>query len=157
MDEKSRLLLIITLCASCAPTPQQRVTTDAGFDVIELTIEQARQAIKTGAIICEQLTKKYLERIEAFDQPAQVNSIIYINSNAIQRSRQLDQKFTETGRMQKLHCIPVILKDNFDTADMPTAAGSIALKGSYPPDDAFMVKRLREEDAIIIAKSNMGE
>ena len=59
--------------------------------------------------------------------------------------------------MKRLHCIPVILKDNFDTADMPTEAGSIAMQGSHPPDDAFMVKRLRNNDAIILAKSNMGE
>jgi len=59
--------------------------------------------------------------------------------------------------MKRLHCIPVILKDNFDTADMPTEAGSIALRGANPPDDAFMVKRLRAQDAIVIAKSNMGE
>jgi len=152
-----RLLLIIGLCVNCVQTPQQRVTPETGFDVIELTIEQAQQAIKSHAISCEQLTKRYLKRIEAYDQPAQVNSIIYINPNAVQRSRQLDRKFAETGRMQSLHCIPVILKDNYDTADMPTEAGSFALKGSYPPDDAFMVRRLREEDAIIIAKSNMGE
>ena len=59
--------------------------------------------------------------------------------------------------MKRLHCIPVILKDNFDTADMPTEAGSIAMQGSHPPDDAFMVKRLRDNDAIILAKSNMAE
>jgi Asp-tRNA(Asn)/Glu-tRNA(Gln) amidotransferase A subunit family amidase len=59
--------------------------------------------------------------------------------------------------MRTLHCIPVILKDNFDTADGPTEAGSIALRGSVPPDDAFMVQPLRAEDAIILAKSNMGE
>ena len=157
MPKSLGLLLIICVCASCAQTPQQRVSTETSFDVIELTIAQAQQAIKTHAITCVQLTKRYLERIEAYDQHTQVNSIIFINPNAIQRSRQLDRKFAGTGRMQKLHCIPVILKDNFDTADMPTEAGSIALKGSYPPDDAFMVKRLREEGAIIIAKSNMGE
>ena len=149
--------LIIAFCVSCAPTPQKRIIAAAGFDVIELTIEQAQRAIETDATTCEQLTKRYLKRIEAFDQPGQVNSIIYINPNAMQRSRQLDRKFDETGRMKRLHCIPVILKDNFDTADMPTEAGSIAMKGLFPLDDAFMVKRLREEDAIIIAKSNMGE
>jgi Asp-tRNA(Asn)/Glu-tRNA(Gln) amidotransferase A subunit family amidase len=152
-----RLILIIGLCVNCAQTPQQRVTTDTAFDVIELTIEQTQQAIKTHAVSCEQLTRRYLKRIEVYDQPTQVNSIIYINPNAIQRARNLDEKFAKSRRMQKLHCIPVILKDNFDTADMPTEAGSVALKGSYPPDDAFLVKRLREQDAIIIAKSNMGE
>jgi Asp-tRNA(Asn)/Glu-tRNA(Gln) amidotransferase A subunit family amidase len=150
-------LLIIGLCASCAQTPQQHLNTQADFDVIELTLEQAHQAIMTQAVNCEQLTERYLKRIEAFDQPSQVNSIIYVNPNAIGRARQLDRKFAVTGEMKKLHCASVILKDNFDTVDMPTEAGSIAMKGSFPPDDAFLVKRLREEDAIIIAKSNMGE
>lgn len=150
-------LLLVALFAGCASTPRQGTGVLPVFDVIELTIDQAKQAIKHRVVSCEQLTKRYLKRIEAYDQPTGVNAIIYVNPHALRRSRQLDKQFTETGRMKRLHCIPVILKDNFDTADMPTEAGSIAMKGSYPPDDAFMVKRLRVADAIIIAKSNMGE
>lgn len=150
-------ILVLGLCASCAPPPRAPATAESAFDVIELTIPQAHQAIETNFISCEGLTRRYLKRIEAYDQPTGLNAIIHINPNAIERSRKLDEQFAETGRMRRLHCIPLILKDNFDTADMPTEAGSIALAGSYPPDDAFMVRRLREEDAIIIAKSNMGE
>ena len=152
-----QFIAIISLCAGCAPAPRQQTATQSSFDVIELTIEQAQRAIATDVTSCEQLTRRYLKRIQAYDQPTNLNAIIYINPNAIRRARQLDRKFAETGHMQKLHCIPVILKDNFDTGDMPTEAGSLALQGSRPPDDAFMVKRLREADAIIIAKSNMGE
>lgn len=150
-------VLVISLCASCAPGPKQQSKTQSSFDVIELTIERVQQAIEKNVISCEQLTSRYLKRIQVYDQPTNLNAIVYINPNAIKRARQLDRKFAESGRMQKLHCIPVILKDNFDTADMPTAAGSVAMQGSRPPDDAYMVKRLRQEDAIIIAKSNMGE
>ena len=154
---KFQVLLLVCLCAACAPAGRQQIGSDAGFDVIELTIEQAQQAMRSGRISCEQLTRRYLKRIEAYDQPSGLNAIISINPAAIQRSRALDRQFADTGRMQTLHCIPVILKDNFDTADMPTEAGTIAMRGSRPPDDGFMVKRLRQHDAIIIAKSNMGE
>jgi len=152
-----RLVLLLCLCTACVPSNRQDIAAEAGFDVIELTIEQAQQAMRTGRISCQQLTGIYLQRIQAYDQPGRLNAITSINPNAMQRSRQLDRKFADSGRMHKLHCIPVILKDNFDTADMPTEAGSIALQGSRPPDDAFMVQRLRQHDAIIIAKSNMGE
>ena len=152
-----RLLLLVCLCAACAPASRQERIKDGDFDVIELTIEQAQQALRSGQISCQQLTQTYLKRIQTYDQPSRLNAIISINPNAIRRSKELDSSFANSGRMQRLHCIPVILKDNFDTADIPTEAGSIALQGSRPPDDAFMVKRLRQHDAIIIAKSNMGE
>jgi Asp-tRNA(Asn)/Glu-tRNA(Gln) amidotransferase A subunit family amidase len=152
-----RLLLLVCCCVACAPANRQQAAAVDAFDVIELTIEEAQHAMRTGVISCEQLTRLYLKRIEAYDQPTRLNAIIHINANAVQRARQLDRKFAASGRMEKLHCIPVILKDNFDTADMPTEAGSVALQGSLPPDDAFMVRRLRQSDAIVIAKSNMGE
>jgi len=126
-------------------------------NLVELTIDGAQQAMREHRINCEQLTRGYIRRIEAYDQPTHLNAIVYINPKAIERARSLDEKFAVTGRMQRLHCIPVILKDNFDTADMPTEAGSIAMRGANPPDDAFVVKQLRAQDAIVIAKSNMAE
>lgn len=143
----------LTSCASNSQT----ATGEDDFNVIELTITQSHDALRTNKITCEKLTRRYLDRILAYDQVTKLNAIIFINPNAIDKARALDKKYAEQQTMKKLHCIPVILKDNFDTADMPTEAGSIALQGSIPPDDAFMVKRLREEDAIMLAKSNMGE
>jgi Asp-tRNA(Asn)/Glu-tRNA(Gln) amidotransferase A subunit family amidase len=141
--------------------------------MIELGIDQAHAALRSEQISCEQLTRRYLRRIAVYDLPGhassnpatspspnradRLNAIIAVNPNALMRAQRLDRQYAETGRLRRLHCIPVILKDNFDTADLPTEAGSIALKGSVPPDDAFMVRRLRAEDAIILAKSNMGE
>ena len=142
---------------SACTTNSPSATSEEDFNVIELTIAQAHDALRTNKITCEQLTRRFLNRIKAYDQTTNLNAIIYINLNAINKARALDKKYAEQHTMRKLHCIPVILKDNFDTADMPTEAGSIALQGSIPSDDAFMVKRLRQEDAIIIAKSNMGE
>jgi Asp-tRNA(Asn)/Glu-tRNA(Gln) amidotransferase A subunit family amidase len=151
------ILLLLCLAAACTPVGRQDGSSAVELDVIELTIDQAHRAMRKGWISCEQLTQRYLRRIDAYDQPSGLNAIIRINPNAVQRARALDRRYAETRRMRRLHCIPVILKDNFDTADMPTEAGSIALRGSIPPDDAELVRRLREEDAIILAKSNMGE
>lgn len=151
------LLVSLSLALGCVMLPTRQVGEQHPLDVIELTVDGAQQAIRERRISCEQLTRRYIKRIEAYDQPTHLNAIIYINPNAVRRARSLDRQYGITGRMQRLFCIPVILKDNFDTADMPTEAGSIAMRGANPPDDAFMVKRLREQGAIVLAKSNMGE
>jgi len=127
------------------------------LSIEELNISQTHQALLNKQISCVLLTKKYLTRIKKYDKASQLNAIILINPQAEARATILDNELTKTNQLRPLHCIPVILKDNFDTADMPTEAGAIALKGSLPPDDAFMVKRLRQAGAIIIAKSNMAE
>ncbi len=125
--------------------------------LIELSIDDLHKGIRQQTMSCQSVVQGYLRRIKHFDQSSSLNAIILINPNALNKAKRLDQQFTQTKAMKKLHCVPVILKDNFDTADMPTEAGSMALKGHIPVDDAFLVKRLREQDAIIIAKSNMGE
>ncbi len=149
----STILILVALVTACSPA----LKTDRDVNLIELGIHQAHLAIKDKRITCEELTHRYMQRIKTYDQPTKLNAIIMVNPHALQRARQLDAKYQTRGSMLALHCLPVILKDNFDTADMPTEAGSIALQGSIPPDDAFMVQQLRAADAIIIAKSNMGE
>lgn len=154
------LLGLFFTCVSCTTSNDFYVSPQShknDINVIELTIGETHEALRSNEFSCEQLVRRYIERINAYDQATLLNSIITINPNAINKARWLDAKQAKSLPMKKLHCIPVILKDNFDTADMPTEAGSIAMKGSLPPDDAFMVKRLRQEDAIILAKSNMGE
>ncbi len=144
--------LLLSACATSIPSHKAD-----GFSFLETTIDDVHAAIKDQTIDCESITNGFLGRIKKYDEISNLNSIIYINPNAIKKAQALDKKYQKTKTMQSLHCVPVILKDNFDTADMPTEAGSIALSGSIPPDDAYMVKKLRQADAIIIAKSNMGE
>ena len=144
--------LLLSACAISMPTQKP-----AEFSFIETTIDDIHTAIKDQTIDCETITKGFLDRIKKYDEISNLNSIISKNPNAIDRARALDNKFQQAKTMGSLHCVPVILKDNFDTADMPTEAGSIALSGSIPPDDAYMVRKLRQADSIIIAKSNMGE
>ena len=124
----------------------------------EATIADIHAALKSKELTCRQLVQSYIDRIEAYDKkgPA-LNAIIMINPNALATADALDARFTQSGAMGPLHCVPVIVKDNYDTTDMPTSAGSLSLKGSIPEHDAFIVRKLREAGAIMLAKSNMAE
>src|SRR3990170_2689278 len=106
----------------------------------------------------EELTQKYLDRIEAYDRkgPA-LNAIVLVNPRALELASELDREFARDGITRPLQCVPMIVKDNYDTFDLPTTAGSLSLAGSIPPDDAFQVRRIREAGAIVLAKSNMAE
>jgi len=130
----------------------------ADFDPYETSITEVHEAMAAGDVTARQLVEYYLARIEAYDkQGPAINSIITINPNALQRADELDLAYRRDGLTGALHGIPMIIKDNYDTADMPTSGGSLALKDSVPPDDAFQVQRIREAGAIVIAKSNLFE
>lgn len=135
--------------------PQASLT--GKFELIETTISDIHRAYRAGTLTSEQLVKAYLERIQTYDQPTKLNSIILINPEAIATARALDAEFKKTGKLRSLHGIPVIVKDNFNTKGLQTTGGSIALKGFVPTEDAWQVKKLREAGAIILAKSNMAE
>ena len=128
-----------------------------GFQYVEASIADVHTAIESGMASCVDIVEGYLRRIDTYDKSSGMNSIIFTNPNAIDKARRIDERIQAGDELGSLYCIPVLLKDNFDTADMPTSGGSIALKDSVPPDDAFMVRKLREADAIIIAKTNMAE
>lgn len=127
------------------------------FNLLETTISQIHDAYKNGTLTAKELTEQYLERIEKYDQSTKLNAVTVINKNALKRAEELDEEFKRTGKLRPLHGIPILVKDNFDTHDLQTAGGSLALKNSLPPDDAFQIKKLREAGAIIIAKTNMAE
>jgi len=129
----------------------------AHFEITEATIAEAHAAMRAGKLTCRQLVQGYLRRISALDQPTRLNAIVLVNPNALAEADKLDQEFKRTGKMRPLHGIPVIVKDNYDTYDLQTTGGSLAMKGNVPPTDAFMVKKLREAGAIVLAKSNMAE
>jgi len=154
----------LMLLVACGDTPsgseapgEEAAETEAGFEYIEATIEDVHEALQSGQATCVDIVAGYLSRIEAYDKKNGVNAIIFENPRAIARAIEIDQALAEGEQLGALYCVPVLLKDNFDTFDMPTSGGSIALKQSTPPDDAFVVKKLREADAIIIAKTNMAE
>jgi len=124
----------------------------------EATIFDIQKAFDQGTLTSEELVGMYLKRIEKYDQqgPA-LNSILTLNEEAITEARKLDIERSKTGPRSLLHGIPIIPKDNFDTADMPKTGGLKGLKGSIPVRDAFTIRRLRESGAIILAKSNLDE
>lgn len=121
----------------------------------EWTISSVHEAMKKGELTCLELVQYYLERIKKYD--GKLHSIILINPNAEKEAAELDEKFKKDGFSGPLHGIPVILKDNVETNDMPTTAGSIALKGFESHSDAFLVKRLKAAGALILAKANLHE
>jgi Asp-tRNA(Asn)/Glu-tRNA(Gln) amidotransferase A subunit family amidase len=119
-------------------------------------VRSIHDALAAKRITCQQLVRAYLDRIEAYDDrgPA-LKAIISVNPNAMKVAADLDREAGTESR--PLRCIPIILKDNYDTADMPTSGGSVTLAKSVPPDDAFVVARLRAAGAIVIAKANLTE
>jgi Asp-tRNA(Asn)/Glu-tRNA(Gln) amidotransferase A subunit family amidase len=125
---------------------------------METSIAAIHQAMQAGTLTCHNLVQQYLDRIQAYDQqgPA-INSMLYINPASLEQADAFDKDFQRTHKLKPLDCIPIVLKDNFDTADMPTTAGAITLKGAQPEKDAFVVTRLREAGAIILGKANLQE
>jgi amidase len=125
----------------------------------EATITELQAAMTAGALTAERLVEMYIERIAALDQQGPtLRSVLEINPDAIDIARTLDQERTTKGPRGPLHGIPLLLKDNIATTDkMQTTAGSLALLGSRPPREAYVVSKLREAGAIILGKTNMSE
>jgi len=131
---------------------------EKALDVEELTIDQIHSMMESGKVTAEELVTSYLARIHAYDKNGPyINSIITINPNAVDRARELDQQYQESGLSGPLHGIPMVIKDNYDTFDLPTTNGTLAFKGFIPPDDAFQVKQIRKAGAIILGKTNLAE
>lgn len=124
----------------------------------ETTIAQVHAQMKSGRLTCAALVDYYLRRIEAYDKtgPA-LNAITVVNPDARKQAAELDARYKASGPVGPLHCVPAIVKDNFETIGLQTAAGSLALKDFDPQRDAFQVKRVKEAGAIVLAKSNMAE
>src|SRR5262245_24621806 len=115
------------------------------FILEEASVRSIHAALAAKQITCAQLVRQYLDRIDAYDDrgPA-LNAIIAVNPRAMAAAEAMDRIDPAARARQPLHCIPVILKDNFHTADMPTTSGSRTLATLQTPDDGFVVKRLRE-------------
>ena len=131
----------------------------AAFELDEITISQLADGMSSGKYTARAIAEKYLARIEAIDRhgPA-LNSVIEINPDALEIAEKLDAERKEKGARGPLHGIPILLKDNLDTADkMMTTAGSLALVGSKPSKDSFVVQRLRAAGAVILGKTNLSE
>jgi amidase len=130
----------------------------APFEVEEATIAQVHAEMKAGRLTCRALVAQYLKRIQAYDKngPA-INAIVTLNPDAEKQAEELDRRFAQSGLTGPLHCVPMIVKDNFETQGLQTSNGALVFSGYVPQKDAFQVRRIKEAGAIVLAKSNMAE
>lgn len=160
MNHASRLLRVLLLvcvpgavsAGSQAPSGQGK-----GFDVMETTIAETQAAIRAHKVTCRGLVEIYLERLRRYDQSTRLNTVVTLNPTALEDADALDREFERTHVLRPLQCVVMVVKDNYDTKGLQTTAGSLAMKGFVPTDDAFMVRKIREAGAIILFKSNMAE
>ncbi len=154
----ARLTLVVFGCAAVACAGGEPGGSVRGFDVMETSIRELGVALDDGTVTSVDLVDLHLARIDAYDRrgPA-LNAVITVNPNARARAATLDAERAAGTVRGPLHGIPIVVKDNYDTADMPTTAGTLGLATSVPPDDAFQVRRLRDAGAIVLAKTNMHE
>lgn len=129
-----------------------------GFEIVEPTLDDIRLAFDAGELSCRELVQAYLDRIEALDRGGPgINSIISINPKAIEDAGALDAAYAGSGAKGPLYGVPVILKDQIDVAGMATTMGSVLFKDYFPDRDAFVIERLRQAGALILAKATLGE
>ncbi len=166
---KVLLLLVFTFGSQWlhASNNNRQGRLNSHFNIIEATVDTVHKALAAGEITCEQLTREYILRIQQLDQSTGLNSIIMINPEALLQARDLDAEFARTSKrksfkqklalLKPLHCVPLIVKDNYNTAGLQTTAGSSAMAGFIPERDATMVAQLKQAGALVLAKSNMAE
>lgn len=153
------MLLRLTHIAAAALAVVHASSHASAFVLEEATVDSIHAAFQSGEMSCAKLVEGYLARIEAYDQQGpSLKSILTINPKALEVAQAMDTAYkTDASSLGPLHCIPLLLKDNFDTFDMPTSSGNVAMKDSRPGDDAFSVARMREAGALILGKTNLQE
>ena len=155
----SVLLVILTAGAGRAAAQAPRALASPGaFHLLEATIEDIHAAFQSRRITCRELVNLYLNRIQAYDKEGpRLNAVQTVNSRALQEAEHLDAAYASSGPVGPLHCIPVLLKDQVETSDMPTTYGSVIFKEFVPRRDATITMKMKKAGAIILAKTNMGE
>ena len=153
---KLAAVVLAAIVLSTASGAAQRGTTS--FVLEEATIAQIQTALRARQVTCHSLVDSYLKRIEAYDkQGPALNTIVVVNPNAAREADELDRRLAQTGPAGPLHCVPTIVKDNFETVGLQSADGSLSLQGFVSDKDAFLVRRIKAAGAIVLAKSNMAE
>lgn len=157
----TRLLLSLLwlpplLAPAIATLPAQSPSRAVAVDTASIVTIHA--AFKAKRLTCRALVQRYLARIEAVDkQGPAINSLVLVNPAALTVADSLDRRYATTGPVGPLHCVPLIVKDNFETIGLQTTGGSLALEGWTPPQDATMVRLVKQAGAIVLAKSNLAE
>jgi len=158
---KSLLLIAVVLTAALATAanpqkkPSRRVQP---FRIEEKTIAEIHDALRAQQVTCRGLVESYLARINAFDQKGpSINAVVLLNPEALKTADELDARMKTGAAMRPLECIPIVVKDNYETKGLRTTAGSQSLANFIPTRDAFVVRKIREAGAIVLFKSNMAE
>ena len=149
----------LSLLTSAQAQPgRQQAAGQPPFRIEETTIAQVHAAFESGRLTCHSLVQQYLRRIESYDkQGPSINAIVVTNPRALEEADDLDRRFKAGGLVGPLHCVPAIVKDNFETIGLQSADGSLSLQGFVSNRDAFLVRRVKAAGAIVLAKSNMAE
>ena len=148
------LLLLLLLLTHCWPATER----DTDIDLMQLSTGQLQEGYRQGQFTVTRIVQAHLDRIEAIDRNGPVlNSVLYLNPEVMEAATELDRELQEGKIRGPLHGVPVLLKDNIDTYDMPTTAGARAMAGSMPPADSWVARRLREAGAVILGKANLSE
>ena len=154
-------VLIVVLAVIAGRAAAQAPATSANretFHLLETTIDDIHAAFQSKRITCRELVNLYLNRIEAYDKMGpRLNAVQTVNSHALQEAERLDATYGSSGPVGPLHCIPVLLKDQVETSDMPTTYGSVIFKEFVPRRDATILTKMKKAGAIILAKTTMGE
>jgi amidase len=147
---------LLTAAAACGCAAHGGSST---FTLEEATVSSIHQAFAGGALTCAQLTKLYIDRIDAYNlQGPSLRAVLTVNPKAMETAAAMDRQYqANPSNAGPLHCIPIVLKDNFNTADMATSGGHISMKDSRPTADAFTVARMRKAGALMLAKTNLQE
>ena len=149
-----RLVSVVVVFAAITST----AAAAQSFDVVEATIAEAHAAMRSGDLTCRALVQAYIERIQAYDQAGpMLNTVQTLNPRVLEEADAKDAALERDGLTGPLHCVPVLLKDQVETSDMPTTYGSALFKNFQSDRDATIVVRMKEAGAIILAKTNMGE
>lgn len=152
------LIIALPIVAYAMQRPTDTVPASHGFDVVEATLDDVRTAINNDRVTCRQLVQAYLDRISAYDKSGPtLNAVQTVNPRALDEADRLDSAFKARGPVGPLHCVPVLVKDQIDTAGIPTTHGFIGFKNFVPSRDATVVARLKAAGAVVVAKATMGE
>jgi amidase len=158
---RSRLLSLVvflSIAGGAMAQDQRPVPSVGGFHLLETTIDDIHAALQSKRITCRELVNLYIKRIQAYDKEGpQLNTVQTINPRALQEADHLDAVYAASGPVGPLHCVPVLLKDQVETSDMPTTYGSVIFKDFIPLRDATITTKLKKAGAVIVAKTTMGE
>src|SRR5438034_46997 len=150
--------ILVAAMLALGPAIQTSSPQPVPFHLVEASIDDVRAALASKQVTCRALVEQYIKRIETYDKagPA-LNAVQTINRRALVDAERLDAAFATAGPVGPLHCVPMLVKDQVETSDMPTTYGSVVFKDFIPQRDATIVTKLKKAGAVIVAKTTMGE